>query len=167
VRTGRGVEVAAELGSTPYPLPPILWAVYGRGPLRWWGNWDEILQVNLMTDTLDATRRPPHEALPDLRRIDSEVTRLTSMAHPMLVMFPSVKSTVERVARVDSAIARARIRVALERYRRRQRAFPPSLQDLVPGWLDAVPIHVLSGAPFAYSRTIAGFDLEDPQPGTK
>lgn len=162
VRTGRGVEVAAELGSTPDARPPILWAVYGRGPLRWWGNWDEILQISLMTDTLDATKRPPHEALPDLRRIDSEVTRLTSAAHPMLVMFPSVKSTVERVATADSAIARARIRIALERCRRKQRSYPQSLQDLVPGWLEVVPLHVVSGKPFAYSRKSDGYELTGP-----
>jgi hypothetical protein len=162
VRTGRAVEVAAEMGSTPQPRPPLLWAVYGRGPLRWWGNWDEILQINLMADSLDATRRPPYEALPDLRRIDREVERLTSMAHPMLVMFPSVRSTVERVARADGGLARARIRVALERYRRETGGLPAALQDLVPKWLESVPIHALSGSPFGYTRSSNGYELKDP-----
>jgi len=162
VRTAHGADVGVLIENSPHTLPPIVWAVYGRGPLRWWGNWDEILHVTLMTDALAATRRPPHEALPDLRRIDKEVEASVSRVHPMLVMFPSFKATVERVAGIDSAIARSRIRVALERYRRKQRAFPQSLQDLVPGCLEAVPLHVLSGKPFAYTRKVDGYELTAP-----
>jgi hypothetical protein len=162
VRTERGAEVGALMRDTPHSLPPVLWAAYGWGPLRWWGNWDEVLMLALMTDALESSKHPPHEALPDLRRIDREVERLVSRAHPMLVIFPSIKGTVERVATTDNAIARARIRIALESYRRKQRAFPQSLQELVPGWLEAVPLHVLSGKPFVYTHKPDGYELTAP-----
>jgi serine/threonine protein kinase len=162
VRTGRSAEVASVMEGTRHNLPPLLWAVYGRGPLRFWGNRDEILFLSFMTDCLEATRRPVHEGLPDLRRIDQEVERTGSWLHPMLGMFPSVKGTVERVASSDSAISRARIRVALERHRLKRGAFPRSLDELVPEWLEAIPLHALTGAPFVYTLTPAGYDLSDP-----
>jgi|GEM_PF-2719793 len=163
VRTPRVAAVATVMEGTPNNLPPILWTLYGRGPLRSWSNRDEVLYLGFMTDALEASRRPAHEALPDLGRIDSEVKRSSSVWHPMLGMFPSVKGVVTGAATVDSSIARARIRGALERYRRRHGAFPKSLQDLSPAWLESVPVHSLTGAPFLYSLTASGYDLADPK----
>jgi len=164
VRTGGVADVASVMKGTSHNLPPLLWAVYGRGPLRSWGNRDETLFLQFMTDALVATRRPLHESLPDLRRIDRQVVQTASMLHPMLGMFPSVRGIVERVAATESALNRARIRVALERHRRKRGSFPESLAALVPEWLESVPKDVLTGAPFPYARTPTGYELGAMEP---
>lgn len=167
VRRGQGADVGSILRDGPGSLPPVLWAVYGRGPLRFWANWDEVLSLALLTDALESSRRPAPESLPDLRRIDKEVERMVSQTHPMLVMFPSITGTVEKAARIDGALAQARIRVALEQYRRKKGGLPAALSDLVPDWLESVPIHVLSGAPFSYTRSSDTYELKDPATPTK
>jgi hypothetical protein len=79
----------------------------------------------------------------------------------MLVMFPSITGTVEKAARIDGALSRARIRVALEQYRRKRGSLPAALSDLVPDWLESVPIDTLSGAPFSYTRSANTYELKD------
>jgi len=167
VEKGRGAEVGSLLRDANESASPVLWAIYGRGPLRWWANWDESLMLSFLTDALDSARRPPSEGLPDLRRIDAEVARLDGGMHPMLAMLPSITATVERVAGTDAALTRARVRVALERYRRVKGAFPESLTDLVPEWTQDLPIDVFSGAPFEYARTPEGYKLRSPRDPTR
>jgi hypothetical protein len=164
VRNGGVAEVASVMEGTSHNLPPLLWAVYGRGPLRFWGNLDETLFVQFMTDALVATRRPAHESSAELRRIDGEVERTASRLHPMLGMFPSVRRIVERAAVTESTLNRTRIRVALERYRLKRGSFPETLGALVPEWLASVPADVRSGAPFPYSLTDAGYELGAMEP---
>ena len=44
----------------------------------------------------------------------------------------------------------ARVAIALERHRLKHGSFPPSLEELVPGFLPVIPKEVFDGAPLHY-----------------
>jgi hypothetical protein len=163
VRTHPVSEVASVLADSPFSLATLGWAAYGRGPLGFWTNWDEVAYLGFMTDALEAVRRPLHEALPDLRRIDRESQPYENWTYPMLsLLLVHVSGGAERAATVDTRIAETRIRIALERFKRQHRKYPESLQELAPAWLDGAPVHTVSGRPFRYRSTEAGYELTGP-----
>ncbi|HEV7280753.1 MAG TPA: hypothetical protein VGN57_11175 [Pirellulaceae bacterium] len=49
--------------------------------------------------------------------------------------------------------------VACERFRRAQGVWPDSLDQLVPDWLDAVPVDTYTGDPLRYRRTETGLSI--------
>ncbi len=57
---------------------------------------------------------------------------------------------LDRVARTQAALDLARVAVALERHRLAKGAYPPSLEDLKPGFLAAIPVDVCDGQPLRY-----------------
>jgi len=56
------------------------------------------------------------------------------------------------MCRTQSEIQGTRLVVACNRFEHEKGRWPESLQDLVPAYLDAVPIDLFDGEPFRYSE---------------
>jgi hypothetical protein len=107
------------------------------------------------------TRAEQDLAVPAFRRHRNQADGLNSKANPnsgTLVLYPILPSIVIAMDRVpttaDRLITRrdaARIAIALEQYRRAHRAYPATLQLLVPTLLNAVPPDPADGNPLRYT----------------
>ena len=67
--------------------------------------------------------------------------------------FPALLGVVARVAFAQNSSNQARIACAIQRYFRSHSIVPESLADLVPAYLDAIPIDIITGSPMAYRVT--------------
>ena len=68
----------------------------------------------------------------------------------MKSFLPEVKTLLEDTDRTQAALVLVDSAAALERYRLAKREPPPSLADLVPAFLPAIPIDPLTDAPLGY-----------------
>jgi len=66
------------------------------------------------------------------------------------IMAPVVRSTFTNYARSSEQRSIAFAGIAVERYRRAQGVLPASLDALVPGYLDSVPLSNINGEPLMY-----------------
>jgi hypothetical protein len=77
-----------------------------------------------------------------------------------------VGRTIDYVCAIKSLVTAARLIVACDEYRRQHGDLPPTLQDLVPSFIFAVPSDPFDGKPFRYSREkkiiySVGLDMKD------
>jgi Protein kinase domain len=154
-------EIAEGFSGARLSIGTLGWSVYGASPLRFWINGDETLYLEFMADYVEATRRPYYRARADLLRIDAAVEPLNNWLHPVMSMaLVSVTGVAESAAHLESRAVRARLRLELERYRALHRVFPQSLQDLRPDEVADLPPDPVSGRPYQYRLTAAGYSLE-------
>jgi hypothetical protein len=154
-------EIAEGFSGARFSIGTLGWSVYGSRPLRFWINGDEALYLEFMADYVEATRRPIYEARADLLRIDAAVAPLDNWLHPVMSMaLVSVTGMAEGAAHLESRAVRARLRLALERYRARHRAFPETLDELRPAEVAEVPRDPVSGLPYVYRLTATDYALE-------
>lgn len=96
--------------------------------------------------------------------LDDELTRLkddSDRRHrflPVVIGMGVLGFTVDRAraAQIQQAIDSARLAVALERFRRNGGGWPTTLDELVPGYLEAVPVDIRDGRPLRYALTADG-----------
>jgi len=139
------------------------WTLYGSAPLRFWLNGDQGLYVGFMADYVEAARRPLHEARAELRRIDAEAQRFRSWRHPIMdLALVSASGMVERTARVESRVIRARLRLELHRFQARHGRLPDTLERLSSAERSEVPVDPLSGRPFEYRPNGSAYTLSPP-----
>lgn len=85
---------------------------------------------------------------------------------PVRCMAPSLPGGAKAASSARDFLAAARLRVALERYRREHGRWPASLDELVPGALTVLPLREKDGKPFPWSATDAGVSIfVDTEPG--
>jgi hypothetical protein len=66
---------------------------------------------------------------------------------------PNIGSALEKVARIQTLVNQARIVCALERCRLARGQYPESLSELVPQFINQLPMDLINGAPMKYRRT--------------
>ena len=69
-----------------------------------------------------------------------------------MILTPVYEPIEKRYVQAATVNAQTRIACALERFRLTRNAFPESLSELTPEFLNTVPIEIVSGAPFQYRR---------------
>ena len=62
----------------------------------------------------------------------------------------ALDGVLKKTARVQSLVNIARVAIALERHRLKHGSLPPTLEELVPAFLSAIPNEVFDGAPLHY-----------------
>lgn len=73
-----------------------------------------------------------------------------------LMLFPAIRSTVKKVAAIQSSIDLARVACALERYHLAHGEYPETLNALAPQFIAQVPRDIIGGQPLHYKRTADG-----------
>jgi hypothetical protein len=116
----------------------------------------EVLEM--LNRDVAAAALPAHEQAKPMEDIDREVRshkdHNTSLTIPILVL--GVTNVAERFRQGQALLRTLRAAVAAERYRLAKGAWPASLGDLVPAYLDAVPLDPIDGAPLRYARHAEG-----------
>ena len=72
------------------------------------------------------------------------------------LLAPALEGLEKRFVQAATMADQTRLAVALERFRLTRGAFPQTLAELVPDFLRAVPVEIVSGEPYRYRRTDDG-----------
>jgi phosphatidylserine/phosphatidylglycerophosphate/cardiolipin synthase-like enzyme len=124
-------------------------------------NSDRHRYLFCMDEMVSASQRPMHEALaimgamgPRLRAERSWIPSFTDS------LVPSLVHVGDAFARDAANIANAETAIAIERYRLANgNAVPERLEELVPAFLDAVPVDPFDGNPLRYRRDETGYSV--------
>ena len=106
---------------------------------------------------LDVLQLPPverHQASQLLKADADSIPRVHVMSYLTL---PTISRTVDADVRTFAWLTLARTGLAVERFRVASGALPDSLDQLVPTFLDSVPIDPYDGAPLRYKRLPGGY----------
>lgn len=69
-----------------------------------------------------------------------------------VVALPSVVNSISRAVAQQTEIDETRVALVIERYRLAHQEIPENLDALVPQYLNAVPLDIMTGKPLAYRR---------------
>lgn len=72
------------------------------------------------------------------------------------MLMPALGKAARKTARMQTAVDSARVACALERYRLAKGNLPEKLDELVPGFIAAIPNDVIDGQPLRYRRADDG-----------
>jgi hypothetical protein len=97
--------------------------------------------IKLLENMQDAAVLPYYQAREQMQNIDQRTGMFSSTLRPVLLQF------ILSCARVEAMDACAQTAVAMTRFRLDHGTLPSNLKDLVPAYLDAVPIDPFNGQP--------------------
>jgi len=129
-------------------------------------NEDLALYLSTVAKYIEASRAPFPEALSLADEATAHVTEVagSSQINKLRYAFtnlllPAVNATFEASARGTGASHCGDVAMAIEQYRRKRGEIPGSLQELVPEFLDSVPIDPMDGQPLRYVINDDGYVL--------
>jgi len=142
-----------------------------RDPSRLGGGFTRALKIpglrglgmadilDYMADCIEASDLPPHQRASRFRQIRDEVGDLSFLHAVVKTLAPALGRVAELDLRGRADLDLARTALAIERYRLATGQVPERLAELVPQYLDTVPLDPFDGRPLRYRRTDAGYRL--------
>lgn len=120
---------------------------------------DQRFYLDQMARLIDVAKIPGPDAL---RRLDELETRLRQDRFPVRRMFsrmmlPGMSKAVAKEVRHVTIMRCAQTACAVERYQLKHQTLPPTLEALVPEFLDAIPQDPFTGAPLKYRTRGEGY----------
>ena len=135
------------------PPQPILMLCRAVGLV----DMDAVIYLDLMNDYLEAHRLPYHERQEAVDAV-ADTLESTSQIHIFVhSLIPALSRVTTIELRAIAHLQAARAGLAIQRYRRVAGALPDTLSDLVPDYIDAVPIDPFDGNELRYGKREAGF----------
>jgi len=119
-------------------------------------NEDLAFYLEIQSDMRDAMELEYPDALDMVETANDKVTAriATPLGRMRYIMtgltLPAISASAGAVARADGLNRCIDTAIAIERYRRREGRLPESLAELVPDFLEAVPIDPFDGKPVRY-----------------
>jgi hypothetical protein len=120
--------------------------------------------LNCLVDAADN----PDRSLKIAYEVDRRIEQLPQWCLFTRTMLPSLKRSYERNAKLTAQIRAARAAMAAERFRLDHGWFPTSLEQIVPSYLERVPLDPFDRQPLRYHLTgeraviySVGEDLKD------
>ncbi|MEX0886174.1 MAG: hypothetical protein WD009_07015 [Phycisphaeraceae bacterium] len=110
---------------------------------------DQLRYLDMMERVIEMAGRPYTEVAADLEALEDEFDSLPGWY--LGARDSSLPGTPRTVARYDAMLRMAGLAMAVERYRVDHGALPGSLAELVPGYIDAVPVDAFDGAALRYA----------------
>jgi hypothetical protein len=118
---------------------------------------DALIYLDLMEASIEANQLPLHQRRKAVQAAEDELGRV-SRIHIVLHGFVPALSRVTELDLVAIAHVRtARVAIAVERHRLATGRLPDTLADLVPSYLDTVPVDPFDGEDLRYKKLEAGF----------
>lgn len=117
---------------------------------------DELAYLQLMTETISAfaeTGPARKQAMDDATAHVATLREQTaaSVRFPLtLLLLPSLNACVEAASRNEADRDATRVAIAIERFYLKHGRLPQQLDELVPGFLDSLPVDPFDGAPLRY-----------------
>lgn len=127
---------------------------------------DELMVLHYWTALVDSVRqiRSGKPVSASLNPVDSllsqNLNRITSMSGGQrfidLLALPALTGSIRRILHIEMQRRMTITAIAIKRYQLKHDKVPSSLMALVPDFLDAVPMDVMSGKPLCYKLNADG-----------
>jgi hypothetical protein len=134
---------------------------FGTVPARWSGLMDtNVLRAIEFYDQLEAVAKmEPEKRLKEYQRIQEESKHLSVLFFITRTLVPAVNTIaivdLRRIAQLDCA----RAGLGVERFRLAEGRLPETLEQLVPKFIEAVPIDPFDGKPLKFKRLEKGYTI--------
>ncbi len=116
-----------------------------------------LMSIEMLGQYIDALKLPARQRYLRCREISDELYELSIFYSLTKIGIPGL----ERVAQIDLRVAAqtdcAIVAIGIERYRLAKGSLPKMLADLVPQYIDEVPIDPFDGRPVRYKLTEPGY----------
>lgn len=103
--------------------------------------------------------RTPYYTTADVRRVNPIEKQIPDFCVISRMTLPAIDSVQERAAGAQSRLELCRGGLALNLFRQKNGKYPIMFEELVPDFLEALPLDPFTGKPFEYRRAQAGFFL--------
>jgi len=114
-------------------------------------NSDRQYYLETMDTMIEASRQPLYQVLPELQKVQNSVdanrTWLPRFSDGLL---PAITRMQYTHARGQADIENAVTAIAIERYRNVYGRIPEHIEDLVPSFLESIPLDPFDGRPLRY-----------------
>ena len=115
-----------------------------------------VRYLDHMTGYVEALQLPPHQRQAAAEANEAQIQDISRIHIFLRMLIPALSRAVTLDLRHLTAIQSARVSLALERYRLATGDLPDTLDQLVPSYLDAVPIDPFDGNSLRYKLLDSG-----------
>ena len=118
---------------------------------------DAIILLKITDSAIKASNLPPHKRLDAANALDSELNSLPGK-NILLRRFTPSFGRIIKLGLINIAEFRAaKVTLAIERLRLANNKLPESLKEMVPDYLDSVPLDPYDGKEIKYKKLAKGF----------
>jgi hypothetical protein len=147
-------QISGLAGLRSGPVAGVARVMRGVG----WNAADQVHYMTMMAKIIQASRRP----FPEGQAIMETVERELESSHgwfPRIsdMLLPSLTRGLNAYARDTAQLRNAATALAVERFRLKTGQPPATLEELVPEFLESVPIDPFDGQPLRYRRSENGY----------
>ncbi|NLH17527.1 MAG: hypothetical protein GX455_13210 [Phycisphaerae bacterium] len=134
---------------------------FGTVPIRFSGLMDlNVIRSLEFYDRLGAVSKiEPERRIQEYQRISNDVDQLSVLYFMTKLLMPALDKIGLIELRVMAELDCARTGLAVERFRLAEGRLPESLEELVPKYIEAVPIDPFDGKPLRYKRLEKGYTI--------
>jgi hypothetical protein len=123
-----------------------------------WNAADQVHCMTTMAKIIQASRRPFPEARAIMDTIDMELESSHRLFPRVFdILLPALARALNAFARDAAQLRNAATALAVERFRIKTGQVPSTLEELVPEFLESVPIDPFDGQPLRYRRSENGY----------
>ncbi|MHC4192607.1 MAG: hypothetical protein ACYS8I_00705 [Planctomycetota bacterium] len=116
-----------------------------------------VVYLDLMSDCIEAYELPPHQRQKAFRSIEAKVNSLSQIHAFVRQSMSAIPRCVTRELNHIAKLRSAQTALAVQRYRLAEGRLPGALADLVPDYLDTVPLDPFDGNDLRYKKLNVGF----------
>jgi hypothetical protein len=146
-----------------YHNPNQSWQVNvpGGSVMRMTGMMDQnfLIALGYLTDCIDASKLPLTQRFNKCKMIGQKMGNLSFLFSPLGRFLSPLNNLAEFDARMEISHDEALTALAVERFRLAEGRLPESLEELVPKYIEAVPIDPFDGKPLRYKRLEKGYTI--------
>lgn len=121
------------------------------------GNIAECL--DRLDELVDISGLKGYERYQQMQRFKRDIENLSAFHIMTRNYIPFILQYIKKEIRLQARIDSSRIAIAVERYRLETGKLPERLEELIPMYLDEVPIDPYDGQPFRYKRLEKGYTI--------
>jgi hypothetical protein len=135
------------------PASPLKWLYTAIGMI----DQDAGIYLDIMTRYVEAFKLSPIERLKVAKAVEVDIKKIPKIHFLTRAILPAIARITELDFRNIALLDAARVAIAVERYRLANGKLPDSLDDLVPKFLESVPIDPFDAKPLKYKKFGPGF----------
>jgi hypothetical protein len=134
---------------------------FGSTPFRWVGFWDTNLvrSMEFIDQLMVITKMEARDRWAEYQRINNEVDQLSILFYMTKMLMQSISRIGMLELRSIAQLDCARAGLGVERYWLAEGRLPETLEQLVPKFIEAVPIDPFDGKPLRYKRLEKGYTI--------